>query len=93
MGVGSSAAAPAGVKVLVKQRYQAYLPPSINRKATLTPDKVKLVHDHWSFIADEVKSACVLKLTDASNSSTVIPCIEWIPFSTAAIFLGGRPMT
>lgn len=52
---GSTPAPPAGVKVLVKQRYQAYLPQHINKKATLTPEKVKLVHEHWNFIADEVR--------------------------------------
>lgn len=61
MGVNSSTPlsggpAPHGVKVAVKERYNAYLPDNINRHAVLTEEKVKLVHDHWNFIADEVGS-------------------------------------
>lgn len=52
----SGGPAPHGVKVAVKERYHAYLPDNINRHAVLTEEKVKLVHDHWNFIADEVGS-------------------------------------
>lgn len=74
MGVGSSSPLSAvneanGVRVRVKERYHAYLPKHINRQAVLTEEKVKLVHDHWNFIADEVRRAdvcalvCVVRFT------------------------------
>lgn len=44
-----------GVRVAVKERYSAYLPRYINRNAILTEEKVRLVHRHWNFIADEVR--------------------------------------
>lgn len=59
MGAGSSAPQSArmecGVEVAVKDRYHAYLPKNIDRHVVLTEGKVKLVHDHWNFIADEVR--------------------------------------
>lgn len=58
MGAGSSAPqstrTESGVEVAVKDRYHAYLPKNIDRHVVLTEEKVKLVHDHWNFIADEV---------------------------------------
>lgn len=58
MGAGSSAPQSArtesGVEVTVKDRYHAYLPKNIDRHVVLTEEKVRLVHDHWNFIADEV---------------------------------------
>lgn len=58
MGAGSSEPLPAGsthgVRVMVKERYHAYLPPGTNLNAVLNEEKVKLVHDHWQSIAEEV---------------------------------------
>lgn len=60
MGVGSSTPLSTGqeqsggVRVSVKERYHAYLPEGTNFNAELNEQKVKIVHDHWNFIADEV---------------------------------------
>lgn len=56
-GAASSHASSSGVRVSVKEKYSAYLPRYINRKAALTEEKVRLVHRHWNFIADEVRNA------------------------------------
>lgn len=57
MGTGASAplSVSSGVHVSVKERYQPYLPPGINLDAVLNEEKIKLVRDHWVYIADEVK--------------------------------------
>lgn len=55
-----------GVKVTVKERYHAYLPKHINLNAVLTAEKVRLIHAHWTFIADEVRVACLLVIVLAS---------------------------
>lgn len=56
MGVSSSTplSVTSGVRVTVKERYQPYLPPGTNLNAVLNQEKIKLVHEHWSYIADEV---------------------------------------
>ncbi|CAM9887179.1 unnamed protein product, partial [Scytosiphon promiscuus] len=41
------------VRVSVKERYHGYLPKYINRHATLTEEKVRLVSNHWNFIAED----------------------------------------
>lgn len=48
----------ARVRVAVKERYYAYLPKYINRHASLSEEKVRLVAHHWNFIADEVRFCC-----------------------------------
>eukprot|EP00903_Cladosiphon_okamuranus_P013736 g12787.t1 len=63
MGVSASAPAPTGlqgshlegsrVRVAVKERYYAYLPDFINRHASLSEEKIRLVAHHWNFIVDE----------------------------------------
>lgn len=45
------------VRVSVKERYYEYLPRYINRRATLTEEKVRLAAKHWNFIADEVSKS------------------------------------
>lgn len=60
MGVTSSAPLSVGcnregvVRVAVKERYHPYLQDT-NLNAELTEEKVKLVHEHWNSIANEVR--------------------------------------
>lgn len=43
------------MRVTVKDRYRRHLQ-DINLNAELTEEKVKLVHEHWNFIANEVRT-------------------------------------
>lgn len=72
-----------GVRVAVKERYYAYLPRYINRKASLTEEKVRLVHRHWNFIADEVSLAS----DEIDRYIHPVPVYKYLHYSVSNCYL------
>lgn len=65
-------AQPQGMRgrVAVKERYHGYLPKYINRHATLTEEKVRLVSNHWNFIAEVRKLLSLALFTEPRSICT-----------------------